>query len=328
MTTILVTGGAGYIGSHTCKYLASKGYSPVVFDNLSRGNSWAVKWGPFEEGDLLDQRQINAVLKKYKPSAVIHFAAYAYVGESVSDPLTYYVNNVAGTLNLLRAMVDHNLDKIVFSSTCSVYGVPTTVPIPEEQETNPINPYGRTKLIVENMLSNFHLAYELNSVSLRYFNAAGADIDLEIGEVHDPEPHLIPSVLQVATGVRKSVEVFGTDYPTPDGTCIRDYIHVTDLASAHVKALQLMESESTRRVYNLGNERGFSVLEIVDACRKITGHPIPVDFCDRRAGDPPTLIGDAVKAKTELGWVTKFSDLETIVETAFQWQLKCSHGST
>lgn len=248
---ILVTGGAGYIGSHACKALALAGYTPVAYDNLVYGHESAVKWGPFEKGDISDRKRLDQVIEKHRPAAVMHFAAYAYVGESVDDPGKYYRNNVVGTLTLLEAMRDHSIDQFVFSSTCATYGVPQQMPIAEDHTQQPINPYGASKLMVEQMLRDFGVAHGLRAISLRYFNAAGADPDAEIGEDHDPETHLIPLVLDAAAGRRESIAVFGDDYATPDGTCIRDYIHVTDLASAHVLALQALESGAESNAYNL-----------------------------------------------------------------------------
>mgnify|MGYP001816966707 FL=1 len=316
---ILVTGGAGYIGCHACKALAQAGYVPVAYDNLVYGHEWAVKWGPFEKGDIGDRGRLVQVIEKYRPTAVMHFAAYAYVGESVEDPGKYYRNNVAGTLTLLEAMRDHAVDQLVFSSTCATYGLPRQIPIPEDHVQQPINPYGASKLMVEQMLRGFGVAHGLRAISLRYFNAAGADPDNETGEDHDPETHLIPLVLDAAAGRRASIAVFGDDYDTPDGTCIRDYIHVTDLASAHVLALQALQSGVAGNAYNLGNGTGFSVKQVIDAAQKVTGKDIPVEVAPRRAGDPPRLIGDASRIKTELGWAPQFADLETIIQTAWKW---------
>ena len=267
---ILVTGGAGYIGSHVCKTLATAGYLPVVYDNLVYGHPRAVRWGPLEQGDLLDRQRLDEVIARHRPEAVLHFAAYAYVGESVEDPDKYYRNNVAVSLTLLEAMRGHGIGKLVLSCTCATYGVPRTIPIPEHHLQAPINPYGASKLMVERMLRDFEHAYGLRSVALRYFNAAGADPDTEIGEDHDPETHLIPLVLDAALGKRPSITVFGDDYDTPDGTCIRDYIHVTDLADAHVLALEYLEDGGISTAYNLGNGRGFSVRELIDCARRIT----------------------------------------------------------
>lgn len=267
---ILVTGGAGYIGSHACKALSLAGYTPVTYDNLVYGHSWAVKWGPLEIGDIQDRNRLADVIEKYNPEAVMHFAAFAYVGESVKDPGKYYRNNVAGTLTMLETLRHYNIDKLIFSSTCATYGVPDIVPIREDHPQRPINPYGSSKLMVERMLTDFDQAHSLRSISLRYFNAAGADPELEIGEAHNPETHLIPLILDVACGCRPIIQIFGNDYETPDGTCIRDYIHVSDLADAHVLALSSLESGASTTAYNLGNGQGISVMQIISAVEKIT----------------------------------------------------------
>lgn len=250
---VLVTGGAGYIGSHACKALSQKGYTPITYDNLVHGHRWAVRWGPLEVGDINDRARLNAVIQQYRPEAIMHFAAYAYVGESVLDPGKYYRNNVAGSLTLLEAARDHGIDKFIFSSSCATYGTPEQIPIPEAHPQHPINPYGASKLMIERMLADFGSAHGLRSISLRYFNAAGADPDAKIGECHDPETHLIPLILDVAAGKRPVLTIFGEDYDTPDGTCIRDYIHVTDLADAHLLALQLLDRGEESTVFNLGN---------------------------------------------------------------------------
>ncbi|MCU0833678.1 MAG: UDP-glucose 4-epimerase GalE [Chromatiaceae bacterium] len=316
---VLVTGGAGYIGSHACKALQGAGYLPVAYDNLVYGHRWAVRWGPLEVGDIADRARLDAVIARYAPSAVMHFAAYAYVGESVADPGKYYRNNVAGTLTLLEAMRDHGMARLIFSSTCATYGVPQTYPIPEAHPQHPVNPYGASKLMIERMLRDFDLAHGLRSIALRYFNAAGADPDGEIGEVHDPETHLIPLVLDAAAGRRPQVTVFGDDYDTPDGTCVRDYIHVTDLAQAHVLALQALESGAQSTAYNLGNGRGFSVREVITHAEAVTGREVPVTLGPRRCGDPPRLVGDASRAVRELGWRPHQAELTRILETAWAW---------
>jgi UDP-arabinose 4-epimerase len=321
---VLVTGGAGYIGSHACKALFRAGYHPIAYDNLVYGHEWAVKWGPFEQGDICDRQRLEEVLIKYQPVAIMHFAAYAYVGESVDDPGKYYRNNVAGALTLLEAMRDHAIDKFIFSSSCATYGVPATVPIPEDHPQEPINPYGASKLMVERMLQDFDAAHGLRSISLRYFNAAGADPQGEIGEEHDPETHLIPLVLDAAAGKRPHITIFGDDYDTQDGSCIRDYIHVTDLANAHVLALQALESGATTTAYNLGNGKGFSVKEVIDTARQVSGCDIPVKTGPRRAGDPPRLIGDATRISQELGWVPQFAALDAIIRTAWDWHQNTS----
>ena len=316
---VLVCGGAGYIGSHVNKMLNRMGYDTVVFDNLVYGHREAVKWGEFVRGDLKDPEEIEAVFDTYPIEAVMHFAAYAYVGESVTDPEKYYFNNVACTLNLLRAMRGHGCDKIIFSSTCATYGEPARVPITEDMPQNPINPYGASKLMVERILSDYGTAYGLRSVALRYFNAAGADPECEIGEDHDPETHLIPLVLDAASGKRPDIRVFGTDYPTRDGSCIRDYIHVEDLATAHILALKYLQSGGASERFNLGNERGTSVLEVIEAVKKVTGKDLKVTLSDRRPGDPATLVGSSDKVKAVLGWEPRYADIETIVEHAWKW---------
>jgi UDP-arabinose 4-epimerase len=305
---ILVTGGAGYIGSHTCKALAAKGFEPIVYDNLSRGNRWAIKWGPLEEGDILDSARLRAVFEKYHPSALMHFAAYAYVGESVENPLLYYRNNVGGTSSLLQALVDFRTP-IVFSSTCSTYGVPKTNPIPEDHPQNPINPYGFSKLVVERMLADLNAANGLRSISLRYFNAAGADPDREIREAHNPETHLIPLVLASARD-NKPVYVFGNDYDTPDGTCIRDYVHVVDIADAHVRALDYLAHGGASCALNLANARGYSVKEVVAIAERVCGKRIRVEVVPRRIGDPPILVGAADSARKLLDWRPMRSNLD------------------
>lgn len=319
MKNILVTGGAGYIGSHACKALAQAGYNPVTFDNLVYGHAWAAKWGPLEEGDISDRPALDRVIQTYRPEAVMHFAAYTYVGESVENPAKYYRNNVAGSLSLLEAARDHGIKRFIFSSTCATYGVPQEIPIRENHVQAPINPYGASKLMIERMLQDFDVGYGMKSVILRYFNASGADPDGETGEDHDPETHLIPLVLDAAIGKRPAITIFGEDYDTPDGTCIRDYIHVTDLANAHVLALKRLEDGNDSAFYNLGNGAGYSVKEVIDTARRITGRPIPVQVGGRRAGDPARLIGDAEKATRELGWHQEMPQLEKIIETAWNW---------
>jgi UDP-arabinose 4-epimerase len=317
--TVLVTGGAGYIGSHTCKILAQEGYLPVAFDNLSSGHTWAAKWGPLERGDILDRAALDRVIEAYRPNACLHFAAFAYVGESVSDPGKYYRNNVAGSLTLLEALRDHGVEQFVLSSTCATYGVPDRVPIDETLPQAPINPYGASKLMVERMLADFFAAHGLRSVALRYFNAAGADPDLEIGEDHDPETHLVPLILDAASGDREAITVFGSDYETPDGTCIRDYIHVSDLAKAHVLALKGLEQGLTHRAYNLGNGLGYSVREVIASVERVTGLAVPVRLGDRRPGDPARLISNSTRAASELHWTPQITKLDDIISTAWEW---------
>jgi UDP-arabinose 4-epimerase len=317
--TILVTGGAGYIGSQTCKELAQAGFSPVVYDNLVFGHEWATRWGPLERGDCTDRERLEEVMNKYKPSAVIHFAAYAYVGESVTDPAKYYHNNVVGSLTVLEAMVANNIPSIVFSSSCATYGIPQKVPISESAAQNPINPYGRSKLMIEQILADFSAAYDIHYAALRYFNASGADPEGEIGEEHDPETHLIPRVLMVAAGRMPSIEVFGADYDTPDGTCIRDYIHVFDLAKGHLSALDYIEREKTNLQSNLGTGYGVSVHEIIDAAEEVTGREIPLQIGRRRTGDPSELVCDPSKAARVLGWRPQIPDVKTHIEHAWRW---------
>ena len=319
---ILVCGGAGYIGSHVNKMLHRMGYETVVFDNLVYGHREAVKWGEFVKGDLKNPDEIEAVFEQYPIDAVMHFAAYAYVGESVVDPEKYYFNNVTCTLNLLHAMRVHGCDKIIFSSTCATYGEPDKVPITEDMPQRPINPYGATKLMVERIFKDYSAAYGLKAVALRYFNAAGADPEGEIGEDHNPETHLIPLVLDAAAGKRPDVKAFGTDYPTRDGSCIRDYIHVEDLASAHVLALKYLQNGGETDFFNLGNERGTSVLEVIEAVKKVTGREFTVTLAGRRPGDPAVLVGASEKAKRALGWRPEYAEIETIVEHAWRWHRK------
>jgi UDP-glucose 4-epimerase len=325
--SILVTGGAGYIGAHACKALAGAGYMPVAYDNLVYGHSQSVKWGPLEEGDIGDRRRLETVLQKYKPLAVMHFAAYAYVGESVENPAKYYRNNVAGTLTLLESMRNCGINKMIFSSTCATYGMPEQIPIGEDHPQCPINPYGRGKLMIEWILQDFATAYDLKFVSLRYFNAAGADPEAEIGEDHDPETHLIPLVLDAALGRREHLKIFGTDYDTSDGTCIRDYIHVSDLADAHLLALEYLRDGGQSNVFNLGNGNGFSVREVIAAARELTGCDIPCVESERRPGDPPVLIGSSDKIRKTLSWNPVFNELEAIIETAWRWQNKSAEST-
>jgi UDP-arabinose 4-epimerase len=319
--TILVTGGAGYIGSHTCKALAARGFEPISYDNLSRGNRWAVKWGPLEEGDIADATRLSEVLNRYRPAAVMHFAAYAYVAESVAAPIVYFQNNVGGSISLCREVLRFGVVPVVFSSTCATYGIPELVPIPEEHPQRPINPYGFTKLAVETLLTDLGRAHGMPSLSLRYFNAAGADPDGEIGEAHDPEPHLIPRVLMAARD-GTPITVYGDDYETPDGTCIRDYIHVTDLADAHVRALEYLLTGGASCALNLANARGFSVLEVIKATERVTGKTIAIDKAERRAGDPPVLVGSAARAHDVLGWRPAYSDLDLQITHAWEWMQK------
>jgi UDP-arabinose 4-epimerase len=316
-TRVLVTGGAGYIGAHACKALHAAGYLPVVFDNLCYGHREDVRWGPFVHGDITDREALARAMREHRPAAVLHFAAFAYVGESVADPGRYYRNNVCGSLALLEAMRDHGVRNLVFSSTCAVYGVPERIPIPEEHPRAPINPYGWTKLHMERMMADFADAHDLRFVALRYFNAAGADPEGALGERHDPESHLIPLVLDAALGRRPAITLFGSDYPTPDGTCVRDYIHVSDLADAHLLALARLEAGGTERAFNLGNGSGHSVREVIAAAERVSGRRIPVVYGERRAGDPPALVGDAARACAILGWRPQRAELDLIVRDAW-----------
>jgi len=316
---VIVTGGAGYIGSHTCKALYKAGYLPVCYDNLSTGHASSVKWGPLERGDILDGDRFRSVLANYEVSAIVHFAASAYVGESVANPGKYFRNNVMGSLTLLETARDHHIDAFIFSSSCATYGNPHRLPIREDTPQHPINPYGASKLMVERMLADFGSAHGLRSISLRYFNAAGADPDGEIGEDHDPETHLVPLALDAALGRRGPIAVYGTDYDTPDGTCVRDYIHVADLADAHVCALEALRRGAVQGAFNLGNGLGYSVLDVIEAIRRVTDLPVPVQYGDRRPGDPPILISDAARAMHELGWTPRFCSLDEIIRTAWAW---------
>jgi UDP-arabinose 4-epimerase len=319
MRTILVTGGAGFVGSHACKALARAGHTPVTFDNLERGHDWAVKWGTLESGDLRDEKVVRRAFETWKPWGVMHFAAYAYVGESNIDPLKYYHNNVGGTANLLKACADVECKNFIFSSSCATYGIPSRLPLTEDDGQQPVSPYGYTKLVVERMLRDAEAAHEIRHVALRYFNAAGSDPDGELGEMHDPETHLIPLVLFAAMGRQQSIKIFGSDYPTPDGTCIRDYVHVSDLADAHVAALDWLAAGNGSSSLNLGNGRGFSVAEVVQTTEQVTGLTIKTELAPRRSGDPPVLISDSSKARKLLGWKPKFPDLSQQIDHAWKW---------
>lgn len=320
MTSILVTGGAGYIGSHTCKALRLGGFDPVSYDNLSRGNPESVKWGALEIGELADGARLCDTLGRYRVAAVIHFAAFAYVGESIENPSMYYRNNVGGTATLLGAMRECGVKKIVFSSSCAVYGTPKAVPIVEQSPFAPISPYGRTKAVCERMLKECAAAFPLDFIALRYFNAAGADPDGEIGECHDPETHAIPLLLDAAAGDSGEFTIFGDDYPTTDGTCVRDYIHVSDLADAHVAALQSLLDGDESTALNLGTGRGWSVRELVDTVHHVTRRDIRVRVGPRRTGDPPALVADATRARDRLGWQPRHPDLATQVAHAWAWR--------
>ncbi len=315
---ILVTGGAGYIGSHACKALAIAGFAPVSYDNLVYGHREAVRWGPLEEGDILDLSRLQAVFDRYCPAAVMHFAAFAYVGESVSEPVKYYRNNVSGAVNLIGLSAERGLP-FVFSSTCATYGIPERVPISEATPQVPINPYGASKWMVERVLADTAAVSPMRYAALRYFNAAGADAESEIGERHDPETHLIPLAIQAAMRKGPPLSIFGTDYPTPDGTAIRDYIHVTDLAEAHVLALRDLLAGGDSMALNLGTGAGHSVRQVVETVEAVAGKEVPVRLAPRRVGDPPELVADPSRAFERLGWRARHSGLENIVETAWRW---------
>ena len=316
---VLVTGGAGYVGSHTCKLLAASGYTPVVYDDLRRGNRWAVQWGPLVEAPLEDKAALVSAMQQYNISGVMHFAAYAYVGESMADPSSYFRNNVAATLNVLDAMVEQRIEPFIISSTCAVYGVPPSLPIREDMPIAPISPYGASKVMLEELARWYGVSHGIRTFALRYFNAAGTDPGGEIGELHDPEPHLIPIVIEVALGRRVHVEINGVDYPTPDGTPMRDYIHVSDLATAHVAALEYLFDGGGSEVANLGTGQGISVRQIIEAVEKETGKKISAIEAPRRLGDPPALYADPSHAHDILGWSASQSDLATIVRTAVRW---------
>lgn len=316
---VLVTGGAGYIGSHTAKELAHAGHTPVVLDNFELGHEWAVRWGPLVRGDLADRALVQTVFRDHGIEAVIHFAAYIAVGESVKNPAKYFRNNVSNALNVFEAAVESGVRGVVFSSTAAVYGDPIQVPIPEDHPTIPVNPYGESKLMVERILEWFGQAYGLRSARLRYFNACGADPDGEIGEDHAPETHLIPLAMAAALGRRGALDLYGTDYDSADGTAIRDYIHVTDLARAHVLALQYLRAHRRGIVCNLGTGRGYTVREVIRMVENVGGRAVPVRECERRPGDAPELVADASRAMAELHWRPEYSDLETIIRTAWQW---------
>ncbi|MBE9489617.1 MAG: UDP-glucose 4-epimerase GalE [Bacteroidetes bacterium] len=320
--SVLVVGGAGYIGSHMVKMLLENKYKVVTLDNLSGGYRDAVVGGEFEQVDLSDKTALEQVFNKYKFDAVMHFASYIQVGESVIKPDMYYVNNLVNTLILLDVMIKHDVNKFIFSSTAALFGEPEYTPIDEKHPTQPINPYGRSKLMVEQILADYDKAYGLKSICLRYFNAAGADPEGLLGERHEPETHLIPLVLQVASRRRESISVFGRDYDTPDGTCVRDYIHIVDLCSAHLLALEKIIISSKSHVYNLGNGNGFSVQEVIDTAEIVTGKEIKVVEAPRREGDPAILLANAALVKTELGWFPQYSKLSSIIEHAWQWELK------
>jgi len=319
---ILVTGGAGYIGSHVCKALAQQGFLPITYDNLCSGNEEAVKWGPFEYGDIRDRKRLAEVISTYKPAAIMHFAALIQVADSVSNPSEYYDNNVHGSHCLLEEARLHGVRNMVFSSTAAVYGTPECETITETAPLNPINPYGHTKLAMENMIRNYSEAYDFNTAILRYFNAAGADPDGELGTAYQKDTHIIPLLMKVASGDMDGFKVFGNDYNTPDGTALRDYIHVTDLADAHIRALSHIMHKNESLTLNIGTTQGSSVREVLGAARKVTSKAILAAECDRRAGDPAILVADARKANHVLSWEPQYSDIETIVKTAWSWRQK------
>ncbi|MDP7152690.1 MAG: UDP-glucose 4-epimerase GalE [Paracoccaceae bacterium] len=319
MATVLVTGGAGYIGSHACKALAQAGYTPVTFDNLSTGWQDAVRFGPFEQGDLLDRACIDEVLARHRPDAIMHFAAFSQVGESMQNPGKYWRNNVWGSQNLIEAAVDAGCMDFVFSSTCATYGDQDNVVLDENSEQHPMNSYGASKRAIEDILKDFGAAYGLNHVIFRYFNVAGADPDAEVGEFHHPETHLIPLMLDAIDGKRDALTIFGTDYDTPDGTCIRDYVHVCDLVDAHVLGLKWLEGGKGSKVFNLGTGSGFSVREVVNHSAAVTNQKVPIVEGDRRPGDCTRLVSGSTRAETELGWQPKRSDLPTMIADAWRW---------
>jgi UDP-glucose-4-epimerase GalE len=316
---ILVTGGAGYIGSHTCKALAAAGYTPVVFDDLSAGHRWAAKWGPLVVADIADRARVAHTIKQYGVQAVIHFAAHAYVGESVQQPRKYFNNNLSKALALLDTVLEAGITKFVFSSSCATYGIPQELPITEDHPQQPINPYGESKLFIEKILHWYEGAYGMRHMTLRYFNAAGADPDGELGEEHTPETHLVPLVIAAALGVNPAVKIFGTDYGTADGTAVRDYVHVCDLASAHIKALDRLFAGGASASVNLGTGRGHSICDVISAVEAVSHRVVPFIKGRRRPGDPPVLIADPQLGQTLLGWRPLKSDLHTIVRTAWEW---------
>lgn len=326
---ILVTGGAGYVGSHACKALAEAGYEPVTYDNLSTGNRWAVRWGPLEIGDVLDVSRLHEVFRTHSPAAVMHFAALALVGESVREPARYYRSNVGGTIHLLDACRWHDVPVFVFSSSCAVYGTPDTLPITETALRSPLNPYGTSKLMAEMVLADYEHAYGIRHMALRYFNAAGADPEGQIGERRDVETHLVPLALDAITGRRGPLRVLGTDYPTADGTAVRDYIHVVDLARAHVRALDHLLKGGDSEALNLGTGRGYSVREVIDVAGRVAGKPVPHETAPRRPGDPASLVADPAAATVVLGdGLTQLSSLETIIQTAWDWHSSAAYDQT
>lgn len=319
---ILIVGGAGYIGSHVNKVLNERGYETIILDNLSYGHEESVKWGTLCKCDLANINEVDDIFTKYDINAVMHFSSFIDVGESVRNPEKYYNNNVVNTMNLLNVMLKHDVKKFIFSSTCATYGIPQKIPLTENHPQNPINPYGWTKLMVERILKDYDTAYGLKSVILRYFNASGADESGIIGEWHNPETHLIPLILDAAMGKREDIKIFGTDYDTPDGTCIRDYIHVTDLADAHILSLEYLNKNNQSNQFNLGNGHGFSVREVIESVKRVTGRNFNVTQTQRREGDPAILIGSSKKAKDTLGWDPQYVNIDKIIETAWNWHQK------
>lgn len=319
---ILIVGGAGYIGSHVNKVLNERGYETIILDNLSYGHEESVKWGTLCKCDLANINEVDDIFTKYDINAVMHFSSFIDVGESVRNPEKYYNNNVVNTMNLLNVMLKHDVKKFIFSSTCATYGIPQKIPLTENHPQNPINPYGWTKLMVERILKDYDTAYGLKSVILRYFNASGADESGIIGEWHNPETHLIPLILDAAMGKREDIKIFGTDYDTPDGTCIRDYIHVTDLADAHILSLEYLNKNNQSNQFNLGNGQGFSVREVIESVKRVTGRNFNVTQTQRREGDPAILMGSSKKAKDTLGWDPQYVNIDKIIETAWNWHQK------
>lgn len=319
---ILIVGGAGYIGSHVNKVLNERGYETIILDNLSYGHEESVKWGTLCKCDLANINEVDDIFTKYDINAVMHFSSFIDVGESVRNPEKYYNNNVVNTMNLLNVMLKHDVKKFIFSSTCATYGIPQKIPLTENHPQNPINPYGWTKLMVERILKDYDTAYGLKSIILRYFNASGADESGIIGEWHNPETHLIPLILDAAMGKREDIKIFGTDYDTPDGTCIRDYIHVTDLADAHILSLEYLNKNNQSNQFNLGNGQGFSVREVIESVKRVTGRNFNVTQTQRREGDPAILIGSSKKAKDTLGWDPQYVNIDKIIETAWNWHQK------
>ena len=319
---ILIVGGAGYIGSHVNKVLNERGYETIILDNLSYGHEESVKWGTLCKCDLANINEVDDIFTKYDINAVMHFSSFIDVGESVRNPEKYYNNNVVNTMNLLNVMLKHDVKKFIFSSTCATYGITQKIPLTENHPQNPINPYGWTKLMVERILKDYDTAYGLKSVILRYFNASGADESGIIGEWHNPETHLIPLILDAAMGKREDIKIFGTDYDTPDGTCIRDYIHVTDLADAHILSLEYLNKNNQSNQFNLGNGQGFSVREVIESVKRVTGRNFNVTQTQRREGDPAILIGSSKKAKDTLGWDPQYVNIDKIIETAWNWHQK------